>query len=81
MTFHVGTGEVETNRSQVFQTREPVAHVQQRLEWVTVHIEALRGTDIHADTEKLEKHSSQVLTIKPLTHIKVERKAWVVAAF
>lgn len=31
--------------------------------------------------KKMETNSSQVLTIKPLTHIKVERKAWAVAGF
>ena len=36
---------------------------------------------IHSDTEKLVMNSSQVLTIKPLTHIKVQEKEWAVAGF
>jgi hypothetical protein len=39
-----------------------------------------KGPTIHSDTEELETNSSQVLTIKPLTCIKVQRKEWTVAA-
>ena len=80
-TRNSGTGEMETSSSQVLLPREPITQIKtdQNTERSPVHIEAIeatRGTGIRSDTEKVEASSSWVLAIKPLTHIKVQRKEW-----